>query len=101
MIGWMRFATEAERAHPIQCARLCSIHDEEGVHKHSSGPVRRHLDRHRAVHFLIDYEDEGVELAECPPYVREWMLRECAGAAGLSSRASIVADSIMRHGWQR
>jgi hypothetical protein len=28
------------------------------------------------VHFLINCEDEGVELVECPPYVREWMLRE-------------------------
>jgi len=28
------------------------------------------------VRFLISCEDEGVELIECPPYVREWMLRE-------------------------
>ena len=31
-----------------------------------------------AVRFLISCESEGVELAECPPYVREWMLRERA-----------------------
>jgi len=30
------------------------------------------------VKFLMSCEDEGVELAECPPYVREWMLRERA-----------------------
>jgi hypothetical protein len=30
------------------------------------------------VQFLICYEDEGVELAQCPPYVREWMARERA-----------------------
>jgi hypothetical protein len=30
------------------------------------------------VHFLITCEDEGVELVECPLYVREWMLRERA-----------------------
>ncbi len=28
------------------------------------------------VRFLIRCEEEGVELAQCPPYVREWMLRE-------------------------
>jgi hypothetical protein len=28
------------------------------------------------VRFLISCEDEGVELAKCPPYVREWILRE-------------------------
>ena len=30
------------------------------------------------VRFLISCEDEGVELVQCPPYVREWMLRERA-----------------------
>ena len=30
------------------------------------------------VRFLIGCEDEGIELVECPPYVREWMLRERA-----------------------
>jgi hypothetical protein len=33
------------------------------------------------VRFLIRCEVEGVELAECPPYVREWMLRERAEEA--------------------
>ncbi len=28
------------------------------------------------VRFLRDREDEGVELVQCPPYVREWILRE-------------------------
>ena len=28
------------------------------------------------VRFLICCEDEGVELVQCPPYVREWMTRE-------------------------
>jgi hypothetical protein len=31
-----------------------------------------------AVRFLIGCEDEGIELVQCPPYVREWMLRERA-----------------------
>ena len=28
------------------------------------------------VRFLVSCEDEGVQLLECPPYVREWMIRE-------------------------
>jgi hypothetical protein len=32
------------------------------------------------VRFLIGCEREGVELVECPPYLREWMLRERAEA---------------------
>jgi hypothetical protein len=31
-----------------------------------------------AVRFLISAEDEGAELVQCPPYVREWILRERA-----------------------
>jgi hypothetical protein len=30
------------------------------------------------VRFLISCEDEGVQLVQCPPYVREWILRERA-----------------------
>jgi hypothetical protein len=33
------------------------------------------------IHFLIRCEQEGVELVQCPPYVREWMLRERSEAA--------------------
>jgi len=32
------------------------------------------------IHFLIRCEQEGIELFQCPPYVREWMLRERAEA---------------------
>ena len=28
------------------------------------------------VRFLIRCENEGIELIQCPPYVREWILRE-------------------------
>jgi len=28
------------------------------------------------IRFLIRCEDEGIELVQCPPYVREWVLRE-------------------------
>ena len=31
-----------------------------------------------AVRFLMSCENEGVELVQCPLYVREWMLRERA-----------------------
>ena len=30
------------------------------------------------VRFLNDCEEKGIELIECPSYVREWMLRERA-----------------------
>ena len=41
------------------------------------------------VRFLISCENEDVELVQCPPYVREWMLRECAeGAQPGSSNAT-------------
>ena len=30
------------------------------------------------VRFLIGCEEEGIELVQCPPYVREWILRERA-----------------------
>ena len=33
------------------------------------------------VRFLIRCEDEGIELAQSPPYVREWMVRERAEGA--------------------
>ena len=40
-----------------------------------------------AVRFLIGCEDEGVELVQCPSWVREWMLRERAegGQPGFST----------------
>ena len=28
------------------------------------------------VRFLSDCEDEGIVLLHCPPYIREWILRE-------------------------
>ena len=30
------------------------------------------------VRFLNSCDDEGIEVAHCPPYIREWMLRERA-----------------------
>jgi len=33
------------------------------------------------VRFLINCEDAGIDLAQCPPYVREWMVRERAEEA--------------------
>lgn len=41
------------------------------------------------VRFLIRCEDEGIELVQCPPYIREWMLRErAAGGRPGSSNAT-------------
>lgn len=37
------------------------------------------------VRFLITCENEGVELVQCPLYVREWMLRERVEGAQLGS----------------
>ena len=39
------------------------------------------------VRFLISCEDEGIELVQCPPYVREWILRERAEGRPSSSNA--------------
>jgi hypothetical protein len=33
------------------------------------------------VRFLISCENEGMELGQCPPYVREWIVRERAEGA--------------------
>ena len=33
------------------------------------------------IRFLSDCENEGAVLIDCPPYVREWILRERAEAA--------------------
>jgi hypothetical protein len=33
------------------------------------------------VRFLIHCEGEGIRLVQCPPYVREWMVRERTEAA--------------------
>jgi len=33
------------------------------------------------VRFLMSCEDNGIELLQCPPYVREWILRERAEGA--------------------
>jgi len=37
------------------------------------------------VRFLIRCEDEGIELVQCPPYVREWILRERAEGVQLEN----------------
>jgi hypothetical protein len=47
------------------------------------GSARKILDVHEVtlvdigvIRFLIGCEDGGIELAQCPPWVREWMVRE-------------------------
>lgn len=51
----------------------------------SGGCVRKILDLSAVnlvdvgvVRFLISCEDAGIQLAKCPPYVREWIIRERA-----------------------
>jgi hypothetical protein len=34
------------------------------------------------VRFLVTCEGQGVELLNCPPYIREWMGRERSGGRG-------------------
>lgn len=38
------------------------------------------------IRYLSNCEDGGIELVRCPPYVRQWILRE--RAAGAQTRAS-------------
>ena len=33
------------------------------------------------VRFIITCEEEGIELVQCPPWVREWIVRERAEGA--------------------
>jgi len=62
----------------IQSDHIASIQTEM-----SDGCARKILDLSEVtmvdvgvVRFLRDCEDEGFELVQCPPYVREWILRE-------------------------
>ena len=50
---------------------VCKIFDVSEVTLVDLGVIR----------FLISCEDEGIELAQCPPWVREWMLCERAEEA--------------------
>ena len=62
----------------IQLADIGSIRaqmDDDSVHVlFDLGEVT--LVNVEVIRFLSDCEDEGVVLIHCPPYVREWILRE-------------------------
>jgi hypothetical protein len=62
----------------IQSADIGSIRaqlDDDSVHVlFDLGEVT--LVNVEVIRFLSDWEDEGVELLHCPPYVRKWILRE-------------------------
>ena len=62
----------------IQSADIGSIRDQmddDSVHVlFDLGEVT--LVNVEVIRFLSDCEDEGVVLIRCPPYVREWILRE-------------------------
>ncbi len=47
-----------------------------------------------AVRFLLGCQDAGIELTRCPPYVREWLLRERAAEAMDYGR--LLSDNIIR-----
>ena len=62
----------------IQSADIGSIRDQmddDSVHVlFDLGEVT--LVNVEVIRFLSDCEDEGIVLIHCPPYVREWILRE-------------------------
>ena len=49
------------------------------------------------IRFLNRCEEEGVALAGCPPYVREWILRERESE---EADPETAAEGIIRHGWE-
>ena len=62
----------------IQAHCVANIHSAM-----NDGSTRRILDLSEVtlvdievVRFLIQCENEGVELIQCPPYVHEWIIRE-------------------------
>lgn len=58
-------------------ASIRSAMDDDGAHKILDlGEIT--LVDVGVVRFLITCEDEGIELVQCPLYVREWILRERA-----------------------
>jgi hypothetical protein len=67
----------------IQLADIGSIlaqMDDESVHVlFDLGEVT--LVNVEVIRFLSDCEDRGIVLVHCPPYVREWILRERAEGA--------------------
>ena len=67
----------------IQSADIGSIRaqmDDDSVHVlFDLGEVT--LVNVEVIRFLSDCEDEGFVLIHCPPYVREWILRERAEGA--------------------
>jgi hypothetical protein len=67
----------------IQSADIGSIlaqMDDESVHVlFDLGEVT--LVNVEVIRFLSDCEDRGIVLVHCPPYVREWILRERAEGA--------------------
>ena len=64
----------------IQSVNICNIQaqmdDENARILMDLGEVT--LVNVEVVRFLSNCEEEGVELLHCPPYVREWILRERA-----------------------
>jgi hypothetical protein len=62
-------------------ATIRSAMNDAGMHR-ASDLTDINLVDIAVVRFLICCEDEGAELVQCPPYVREWMTRELAHGGG-------------------
>lgn len=45
-----------------------------------------------AVELLAMHESNGVELRNCPPYIREWVTRETAGRKASQKRTKEMED---------
>ena len=58
-------------------ARIQSAMNDGGTHKILDLAEVTLVDI-AVVRFLLNCENEGVELVYCPPYVREWIVRERA-----------------------
>jgi hypothetical protein len=75
-----RCVTRLRLSGRIESSRIASIRSAM-----NDGCTRKILDLSevtlvdlKVVRFLVKCEDEGVQLLQCPPYVREWIARERA-----------------------
>jgi anti-anti-sigma regulatory factor len=59
---------------------LKSLIELEGADRHIVLNLRElMLVDHEAVRFLRDCDSNGIELQNCPPYIREWITRQRDG----------------------
>jgi hypothetical protein len=75
--GWVTRLRLSGRIQSEDLASICSAMNDASMRKMLDLTDVDLVDI-AVVHFLICCEDEGVELMQCPLYVREWMTRERA-----------------------